>query len=125
MKETRVKLFIIGCQEIVMLFNAKHAMMNRFLVVASDSNSLPENAVVEAVQYDFQRDAFVLRISHESFPIVQPGDLIPYADEFSWRTRFVEFKSLDEQEAAAKRIKDIEEEVEELRNSLIEIGERD
>ncbi|HYE19213.1 MAG TPA: hypothetical protein VEA69_12255 [Tepidisphaeraceae bacterium] len=72
---SRVQLFFIGVQDFMRLIGGWGAS-GKFLRPAC--KTLPADAKIEAVTYDFERHAFVMRVSHPSFPPVECGAPIPW-----------------------------------------------
>ena len=72
---SRVQLFFIGVQEFMSLIGGWGGS-GKFLRPVC--KTLPADAKIKAVTYDFERHAFVMRVSHRSFPPVECGAPIPW-----------------------------------------------
>jgi len=74
-REHRHRLFFLGRQEFVKLFSS--------LSPGSDDPcthklvGLPADSYIAAVDYDFQRASFIVRVDSKEFSPVSPGELIP------------------------------------------------
>ena len=41
-----------------------------------DDSTLPDGCHTIAVNYDFMRQAFIIKLCHKDFPVVEPGSMV-------------------------------------------------
>ena len=78
-KDRRYKLLAVDIEAIMEL-----------LYPVSDTNlisklKLPEDVRPITVQYSLDRQSFLFLLESENFPLVKPGEEIPYLDSELWR----------------------------------------
>lgn len=76
-KLRRFKAITIDQQCILQMFRNSNPVYD-VIVLNKYDETIPEDAIVESVMYDFSRQAFMLVISHPTFPHVAVGTMIPY-----------------------------------------------
>lgn len=80
-KPKRLKIFLMSPDDIMRMFNKKWACLATSYLTIESPVQIPDDAIVERVSYDFNRNSFCLMVSHESFDEVQPGSNVPIASE--------------------------------------------
>lgn len=73
-RENRVMLVMVRCDDILAAFAGPHQVIAARL---TSTPSLPDDAVVRGVSYDFNRDSFCFRVESEEFDPVPPGSVPP------------------------------------------------
>jgi hypothetical protein len=75
-RESRYKLFMIDTGLVLAMLNWND---HQFIALPI-TKGLPDEAIVEAVNYDVQRNCFLARVYHDSFDVVPIGVMIPVSN---------------------------------------------